>query len=187
MLSEEQYSAHGQKCEENESAPRRPETASATVIVMRVVVICHVTILPIFQRVPFSRSVPDMSPKFNFRFGGLRAWGACSSNARSDWRAIHHAATIENRQPSNRNARKNVTSDRPVVAYAIQANAHIMAAHRAIAFRYRIAATPYTGASFMRLSSAEFTTTDRELNAMAAAAIIGLRNPNAATGMPMAL
>ena len=41
--------------------------------------------------------------------------------------------------------------------------------------------------SFTRFNSAEFTITDSELKAMAAAAMIGLRKPNAATGMPMLL
>lgn len=36
-------------------------------------------------------------------------------------------------------------------------------------------------------SSMELVTTDTELNAIAAPAIIGFRNPNAATGMPMQL
>ena len=42
-------------------------------------------------------------------------------------------------------------------------------------------------ASFVLLSSAEFTITDSELSAMAAAAMIGLRKPSAATGTPMLL
>ena len=41
--------------------------------------------------------------------------------------------------------------------------------------------------SFILFSSAEFTITDRELKAMAAAAIMGFRKPNAATGMPIEL
>ena len=47
-------------------------------------------------------------------------------------------------------------------------------------------ATPFYD-SFTRFNSAEFTITDSELKAMAAAAMIGLRKPNAATGMPMLL
>lgn len=40
---------------------------------------------------------------------------------------------------------------------------------------------------FFRLSSVELTMTDRELKAIAAAAIIGFRKPSAATGMPTVL
>lgn len=40
---------------------------------------------------------------------------------------------------------------------------------------------------FFLFSSAELTMTDRELNAIAAAAIIGFRKPKAATGIPTVL
>src|SRR3990172_5219404 len=46
---------------------------------------------------------------------------------------------------------------------------------------------PAHTASRWRLSSAELTITDNDDSAIAAAAIIGLRKPNAAIGMPMLL
>ena len=45
----------------------------------------------------------------------------------------------------------------------------------------------YLRESFSVFKSAEFTMTERELRAIAAAAMIGLRKPKAAIGMPIAL
>ena len=45
----------------------------------------------------------------------------------------------------------------------------------------------YSWSSLTRLSRAELTITDKDDSAMAAAAIIGLRNPRAAIGTPMLL
>src|SRR3990172_10244617 len=114
-------------------------------------------------------------------------WGAGSSRARSDWREIHKAHSIERRQPNNRNATKTVTTDSPVVAKASHAKAAMATAHSTILLRGRMGVAPYADASFMRFKSAELTMTESELKAMAAAAIIGLRNPKAATGIATAL
>lgn len=48
-------------------------------------------------------------------------------------------------------------------------------------------ASPHVDVNFKRFSSAEFTITDSELKAMAAAAMIGFKKPKAATGIPMVL
>ena len=49
------------------------------------------------------------------------------------------------------------------------------------------AARRQTAASFFALSSAELAMTESELKAMAAAAMMGFRNPSAATGTPIVL
>ena len=66
---------------------------------------------------------------------------------------------------------------------------HALPAHRITAHsgasncRFQV----YSWSSLTRLSSAELTITDKDDSAMAAAAIIGLRNPRAAIGTPMLL
>lgn len=46
---------------------------------------------------------------------------------------------------------------------------------------------PHVGVNFRRFSNAELTITESELKAMAAAAMMGFKNPKAATGIPMVL